>query len=79
MAKTHEGSTPVRTVTPKLPISGTLRPPAEKKITFVGSTSNQTTVDQTVDDKKGATDKELSIDPDDIDKKLHLSVELDAK
>jgi hypothetical protein len=41
----------------------------------MGSTSNQPAVDQATDDKKkGATDKEVSVDPDDIDKKLHLSV-----
>jgi hypothetical protein len=46
----------------------------------VGSTSNQPTADQVVDDKKkGAVDKEVSVDPDDTDKKLHLSTELDAK
>jgi hypothetical protein len=40
VAKTHGGSTPVRTATPKAPAGGTLWPPAEKKSTFVGSTSN---------------------------------------
>jgi hypothetical protein len=29
--------------------------------------------------KKGATDKEVSVDLDDTDKKLHLRAELDAK
>jgi hypothetical protein len=46
----------------------------------MGSTSNQPTTDQMVDDKKkGATDKEVEVDPDDTDKKLRLSVELDDK
>jgi hypothetical protein len=37
-------------------------------------------VDQSADDKKkGATDKEALVDPVDTDKKLHLSMELDAK
>jgi hypothetical protein len=31
------------------------------------------------DKKKGATDKEVVVDPDDIDKKLRLNAELDAK
>jgi hypothetical protein len=32
-----------------------------------------------VDDKKEATDKEVVVDPDDTDKKLRLSTELEAK
>jgi hypothetical protein len=80
VVKTHGGSTPVRTAAPKAPIGGTLRPPAEKKSTFVGSTSNQHTVDQPTDDKKkGATDKEVAVDPDDADKKLHLNTEINPK
>jgi hypothetical protein len=31
------------------------------------------------DKKKGATDKEVVVDPDDTDKKLRLNAELDAK
>jgi hypothetical protein len=80
MAKTQGGSTPVRMAAPKPPTSSTLWLPAEKKGTFMGSTSNQPTADQAVDDKKkGATDKEVLVDPDDTDKKLHLSTELDVK
>jgi hypothetical protein len=40
MAKVHGGSTPVRMVAPKPPTGGTPRPPAEKKGTIVGSTSD---------------------------------------
>jgi hypothetical protein len=70
VAKAHKGSTPVRTAAP-------LWPPARKKSTFLGCTSNQ---HQPVDDKKkGATDKEVAVDHDDTDKKLHLSTELEAK
>jgi hypothetical protein len=80
LAKAHRGSTLVRTMTPKPPPAGTLQPPVEKKSTFVGSTSNQPIVDQPVDDKKkGGADKEVAVDPDDIDKKLLLSTELQAK
>jgi hypothetical protein len=43
--KTHGGSTSVRTAAPKAPAGGTLWPPAEKKSAFVGSTSNQHTID----------------------------------
>jgi hypothetical protein len=31
------------------------------------------------DKKKGAADKEVAVDPDDAEKKLRLSTELDAK
>jgi hypothetical protein len=40
VAKTHGGSTPVRTASSKPPTGGTLWPLIEKKSTFVGSTSN---------------------------------------
>jgi hypothetical protein len=79
VAKTHGGSTPVKTVPPKPATGDTLRPPAEKKSIFMGSTSNQPITDQPSDDKKGVIDKEVAVDPDDIDKKLCLSTELEAK
>jgi hypothetical protein len=80
VAKTHGGGTLIRTAVPKPPTGGTLHPPVEKKSTFVGSMSNQPIVDQATDDKKkGATDKEVAVDPDDTDKKLRLSEDLNAK
>jgi hypothetical protein len=80
VAKTHGGSTPVRPTMPKPPTGVTLRSPAEKKTTFVGSMLNQPTTEQAADDKKsGATEKEIAIDPNYTDKKLHLNTELDAK
>jgi hypothetical protein len=80
VAKTHGGSTPVRIMAPKPPTDGTLRLPTEKKSAFMGSTSHQPTTNQVVDDKKkGVADKEVAVDPDDTEKKLHLSMELDAK
>jgi hypothetical protein len=80
MAKTHKGSTPAIMVAPKPPTSGTPRSPVEKKGTFVGSMSNQPAVDQLVDDKKKEdTDKDVQVDPNDTDKKLHLTTELDLK
>jgi hypothetical protein len=43
-------------------------------------TSTQCTTDQLVaDERKGATDKEIQVDPIDADKKLHISMELEAK
>jgi hypothetical protein len=80
VAKTHRGSTLIKTTVPKALPGSTLQPPVEKKSTFVGSTSAQPAADQPTDDKKkGATDKEVAVDPDDTDKKFHLSTELDAK
>jgi hypothetical protein len=79
MAKTHRRSTLVRMVAPKPPTGGTPRPPTEKKSTFVGSTSNQSAVNQSVDDKKGSTDKEIPVDPNNTNKKHHLSTELEPK
>jgi hypothetical protein len=78
--KTHGGSTSIRTVVPKLPTDGTFRPAAEKKITFIGSTSHQPNTDPVVGDKKkGAADKEVAVDPNDTEKNLRLSTELNAK
>jgi hypothetical protein len=80
VAKAHGGSTSVRTAAPRPPAGGTLQSLVEKKSTFMGSTSNQPIADQPMDDKKkGATDKEVLVDPDDTDKKLRLSMELDVK
>jgi hypothetical protein len=80
VAKMHGASTPVRMVVPTPQIGGTPRLHVEKKNTFVGSTSKQPTVDQPADDKKkGATYKEVSVDPNDTDKKLCLSIDLDTK
>jgi hypothetical protein len=77
VTKTQGGSTPIRLVAPKPLADGTLRPPGEKKSTFVGSTSNQPVTDQSIDDKKkGATDKEVAVDPDDTDKMLRISTEI---
>jgi hypothetical protein len=80
VAKAHGGSTPIRTATPKPPTAGTHRPHAEKKSTFMGSTSNQPIADQLVDDKKkGAADMEVAVDPDDTNKKLHLNTGVETK
>jgi hypothetical protein len=80
MAKTHGGSTPARMVMPRSVAGSTPRPPAAKEGTLVTSISNQATADQLVaDEKKGATDKEILVDPSDVDKKLHASTKLEAK
>jgi hypothetical protein len=47
---------------------------------LIASTSNQPAANQLVaDEKKGAIDKEIPVDPSDADKKLHISTELEAK
>jgi hypothetical protein len=48
----------------------TPQPPSSKKGTYVASASNQPPVDQYADDKKGADDKEVLVDPSKLDKKL---------
>jgi hypothetical protein len=46
----------------------------------VTPTSTQRATDLLVaDEKKGATDKEIQMDPTDTDKKLRISAELEAK
>jgi hypothetical protein len=61
----------------KPPIVNTPRPPLAKKGTYVASSSNQQPTDQPTDDKKkGADDKEVSIDPNNPDKKLRISIGL---
>jgi hypothetical protein len=80
MAKTHRGNTPARTAAARSAAGSTPRLPATKKGTMVTSTSNQPVTDQPVtDEKKGATDKEILVDPSDADKKLRISMELEAK
>jgi hypothetical protein len=42
--------------------------------------STQRTTDQPVaDERKGATDKKIQVDPNDADKKLHISTKLEVK
>jgi hypothetical protein len=42
--------------------------------------STQRTTDQlVVDERKGVTDKEIQVDPTEADKKLRISTELEAK
>jgi hypothetical protein len=46
----------------------------------VASPSNKPTTNQlAAEDKKGATDKEVAVDPNHTDKKLRISTELDPK
>jgi hypothetical protein len=46
----------------------------------VASPSNQPAANRlATEDKKGATNKEVAVDPNNTDKKLRISTELDAK
>jgi hypothetical protein len=80
IAKTHGRGASARTVTPG-PVAGdTPRMPVAKKGTTVTPTSTQRATDQLVtDERKGAADKEIQVDPNDDNKKLRISTELEAK
>jgi hypothetical protein len=54
--------------------------PVAKKGTTVTPTSTQRATDQLVtDERKGAADKKIQVDPNDDNKKLRISTELEAK
>jgi hypothetical protein len=71
VVKTQGGSTPLRSPAPEPLTIGIPRPPSTKKDTYVASTSNQLPTDQPTDDKnKGVSDKEVPVDPSNLNKKL---------
>jgi hypothetical protein len=79
-AKTHGGSTPFKSPTPKPLTIGTPRSPSAKKGTYGASTSNQPPADQQVDaKKKEADDKRVPVDPSNLYKKLQINTCLKAK
>jgi hypothetical protein len=80
MARIQQGNTPSRIATLESAAGGTPRPITSKKDITMASPSNQPAANQlAAEDKKGATDKEVAVDPNNIDKKLCISTELDAK
>jgi hypothetical protein len=80
MARIQQGNTPSRIAMPGSAARGTARPITSKKGITMASPSNQSAADQlAAEDKKGATDKEVAVDPTNTDKKLRISTELDAK
>jgi hypothetical protein len=80
MAKIQQGNTPSRIATPGSTAEGTSRPVTLMKGITVASPSNQPAANQlAAEDKKGATEKEVAVDPNNTDKKLRISTELDAK
>jgi hypothetical protein len=80
MARIQQENTPSRIVTPGSAAGGTPRPITSTKGITMASPSNQLAANQlAAEDKKGATDKEVTVDPNNTDKKLHISTELDVK
>jgi hypothetical protein len=80
MAKIQQGNTPSRIATPGSAAEGASRPATLTKGITVASPSNQPAANQlAAEDKKGATDKEVAVDPNHADKKLRISTELDPK
>jgi hypothetical protein len=80
VAKTHGRGAPSRMVTLRLSAGDTPKMHVAKKGTTVTPTSIQHATDQPVaDERKGATDKEIQVDPSDADKKLRINTKLEAK
>jgi hypothetical protein len=80
MAKIQQRNTPFRIATPGSAAEGASRSVTLTKGITVASPSNQPAANQlAAEEKKGATDKEVAVDPDHADKKLRISTELDPK
>jgi hypothetical protein len=80
MAKIQQGNTPSRIATLGSAAEGASRPATLTKGITVASPSNQSAANQlAAEDKKGATDKKVAVDPNHADKKLRISTELDNK
>jgi hypothetical protein len=82
-AKTQGGSAPCKTSVLKPPTNNTLWAPSVPKGTYVASTSISPSTDQKADDKLKGTmvveDKEVLVDPSNLDKKLQIDSNLDPK
>jgi hypothetical protein len=50
-----------------------------KTVTVIPASTQRATDQLMADEKKGAIDKEIQVDPTDTNKKLHISAELEAK
>jgi hypothetical protein len=80
ISKIQQGNTPSRIATSGSAAEGASRPATLMKGITVASPSNQPAANQlAAKDKKGATDKEVAVDPNHADKKLRISTELDPK
>jgi hypothetical protein len=80
MDKIQQGNSPSRIAMPGSAAEGASRPATLTKGITMASPSNQPAANQlAAEDKKGATDKEVAVDPNHADKKLRISTELDPK
>jgi hypothetical protein len=79
VVKTHGDNTSFKSPVPKPLTITSSRPPSTKKSTYGASASNQQPIDQQADGKKEVDNKEVSIDPNNPDKKLQISTTLKAK
>jgi hypothetical protein len=80
MVKIPQWNTPSRIATPASAAEGASQPATLTKGITVASPSNQPVPNQlAAEDKKGATNKEVAVDPNHADKKLRISTELDPK
>jgi hypothetical protein len=82
VAKTHGGGTPAKTVTlgPSTgDTSKTLVAKQKQSMTVIPASTQRTTDQPVANERKGATDKEIQVEPNDVDKKLRISTELEAK
>jgi hypothetical protein len=76
----HGGSTSFKSPMPKPLTITSPRPPSVKRGAYGASASSQQAADQPVDGKKKeADDKEVPVDTSNLDKKLRISTELEAK
>jgi hypothetical protein len=82
VAKTHGGGSPIKAVTPGPSVGDTSKMPVAKQkqgMTVTPAPTQRITDQLVADEKKGATDKEIQVDPTNANKKLRISAELDAK
>jgi hypothetical protein len=80
VTKMHGSSTSFKSPAPKPPMIGSPRPPSAKKDAYGASASNQQPTNQPTNGrKKEADDKEVSVDPSNLDKKLRISTCLEDK
>jgi hypothetical protein len=83
VAKTHGRGTPAKTVTPTGTSAGDtpkmLVAKQKQSVTVTPASTQRTTNQPMADERKGAVDKEVYVDPNDDDKKLHIGTELETK
>jgi hypothetical protein len=81
VAKMQGGGNPAKAVMPEPSAGGTSKTSVAKhkqSMTVTPASTQRATNQLVADEKKGATDKEIQVDPTDADKKLRISTELEA-